>query len=130
MNDITGLIAIICIFGLPLIVGLVLGIQWLKNRNEERMGLINQGIIPPNTPRKKGNPNRMVTLRNGITLVSLGIGIIVGFLFLEFVIKDVPKGLWVIGSSIVLFLGIGYLVYFKVSNKFPQLEEKEDLDSE
>ena len=39
------IVAIICVIGLPVVTGLVLGILSIKARNKERMGLINQGII-------------------------------------------------------------------------------------
>src|SRR5690554_7008072 len=80
MLQLIGLIAVICIFGLPIIAGIVLGLKAIKSRNEERMGLINQGIIPPDSPKRKADPNRLVSLRNGILFIALGIGIIVGFL--------------------------------------------------
>lgn len=123
-------IAIICTIGLPIITGLVLGLRWMKTRNEERMGLINQGIIPPDTPKRKSDPNKMVSLRNGIVLISLGIGIIVGFLCSEYLVIGHGNEFWVTGASVVFFLGIGYLVYFLVTQKMPLTKQKAELEQE
>ena len=130
MGELIGLVAVICIFGLPLIAGIVLGLRAMKNRNQERMGLINQGIIPPDTPKKKSDPNKMVSLRNGIVLISLGIGIIVGFLCSEYLVIGQGNEFWVTGASVVFFLGVGYLIYFLVTQKMPLSKHKEELEQE
>ncbi|MDD2930405.1 MAG: DUF6249 domain-containing protein [Fermentimonas sp.] len=130
MGELIGLVAVICIFGLPLIAGIVLGLRAMKNRNQERMGLINQGIIPPDTPKKKSDPNKMVSLRNGIVLISLGIGIIVGFLCSEYLVIGQGNEFLVTGASVVFFLGVGYLIYFLVTQKMPLSKQKEELEQE
>jgi|SRR5690554_941822 len=130
MGDLIGLVAVLCIFGLPIIAGIVLGMKAMKTRNEERMGLINQGIIPPDTPKRKANPNRLVALRNGVLLIAIGIGIIVGFLCSEYLVIGQENEFWIIGASIVFFMGVGYLIYFFVSQKMTHLTQKEDLDLE
>ena len=94
------------------------------------MGLINQGIIPPDTPKKKSDPNKMVSLRNGIVLISLGIGIIVGFLCSEYLVIGQGNEFWVTGASVVFFLGVGYLIYFLVTQKMPLSKQKEELEQE
>ena len=48
MEDLIPIIAILCTIGLPIATGLVIGLTSVKNDHKERMGLINQGIIPPN----------------------------------------------------------------------------------
>ena len=130
MGELIGLVAVICIFGLPLIAGIVLGLRAMKNRNQERMGLINQGIIPPDTPKKKSDPNKMVSLRNGIVLISLGIGIIVGFLCSEYLVIGQGNEFWVTGASVVFFLGVGYLMYFLITLKMPLAKQKAELEQE
>ena len=76
MNDVAGIIAILSAVALPIATGLVIGLTSVKNQHRERMGLINQGIIPPDTPERKASPNRMVSLRNGIVLMSIGVGLV------------------------------------------------------
>ena len=130
MEDLIPLLAIICTIGLPIIVGLLLGLRWMNNRNQERMALINQGIIPPDTPRSKANPNKLVALRNGIILIAIGIGVIVGFLCSEYLVIGIGNKFWLTGSSVVFFMGVGYLVYFLVSQKMSQSIQREDIDFE
>lgn len=128
--DLIPALAITCTIGLPVVAGWVLGLQWIKSRNAERMGLINQGIIPPDSPRKKTDPNRLVSLRNGIVLIALGIGIMVGFLCSEYLVIGRGNEFWMTGASIVFFLGIGYLVYFLVVQKIPVSRLKEEAEQE
>ena len=124
------IVAIICTIGLPIVTGLVLGLRWMQTRNEERMGLINQGIIPPDTPRRKSDPNKMVSLSNGIVLIALGIGIIVGFLCSEYMVIGMGNEFWVTGASVVFFLGIGYLAYFMVTQKMSVKNQREEQEQE
>ncbi len=131
MENLIPLLAIICVIGLPVVTGLVLGIQWIQARNKERMGLINQGIIPPDSPkRRRSTPNQLVSLRNGIVLIALGIGIIVGFLCSEHLAFGHGSTFWVTGASVVFFLGVGYLTYFLVVQKMSHLEQRETGESE
>ena len=130
MEDLIPLLAIICTIGLPIIVGLLLGLRWMNNRNQERMALINQGIIPPDTPRSKATPNKLVALRNGIILIAIGVGVIVGFLCSEYLVIGIGNKFWITGASVVFFMGVGYLVYFLVSQKMSQSIQREDIDFE
>lgn len=70
MDDLIGIIAILCAVGLPIVTGLVIGLTSANNNHKERMGLINQGIIPPNKTKMKSNPNRLVSLRNGMLWIT------------------------------------------------------------
>lgn len=130
MGELIPLLAIICTIGLPIIAGWILGMQWIKSRNIERMGLINQGIIPPDTPKKKSDPNRFVSLRNGIVLIAMGIGIMVGFLCSEYLVIGQGSEFWMTGASLVFFLGVGYLVYFLIVQKIPDNRYREGSELE
>ncbi|MDR1517573.1 MAG: hypothetical protein LBS52_05720 [Dysgonamonadaceae bacterium] len=120
------IISIVSIFVLPVIAGWVLGSQYLGAQHRERMGLINQGIIPPQKESSKKMPNRYYSLRNGIILTSLGIGIIVGFICVHnlAIAKDITEFL-IIVSSIVLFLGLGFLAFFGLTKNMPTEEENQ-----
>lgn len=126
MDELVPIIAIICTIGLPIIAGWILGLQWVKSRHAERMGLINQGIIPPDSPKKKSDPNRFVSLRNGIVLIALGIGIIVGFLCSEYLVIGQENEFWITSASVAFFLGVGYLAYFLIVQKIPANRSKEE----
>jgi len=143
VTGIVGALTIIIIFGGPLILilGLVLGLRAMKNRHAERMALIGQGLIPPDTPTKRANPNRFVTLRNGITLISLAVGIVVGFLLPnltglsgggfdigDYRVQVETGGFFTVSASIAFFLGLGYLTYFFISRKIEKEEEENEND--
>ena len=130
MQNLIPIIAIICSVGLPIGFGMYLGLTAIRTEHKERMDLIRQGIIPPEKIKKKANPNRFVSLRNGIVLLSLGIGIIVGFLCSENLVVAQGNEFWFIGASVVFFLGLGYLVYFLVTQKMPIAQQKEDSEQE
>lgn len=114
------IVAILSTIALPIVTALVLILKKLNADHNERMALINQGIIPPNEPKKKTNPNRMVSLRNGIILAALGIGIIVGFLCSQYLVIGEEYKFWIMSASIVFFLGVGYLVYFLATRNMPR----------
>jgi hypothetical protein len=113
------IVAILSAVALPIVTALVLILRKLNADHNERMALINQGIIPPNEPKKKTNPNRLVALRNGIILAALGVGIIVGFLCSQYLVIGEENKFWITSASIVFFLGVGYLVYFLVTRNMP-----------
>ena len=72
---------ILIIFGS--IPALILGLVHLRNRNKERMAIIEKGADPSilATPCK---PSANLTLRGGIFLIGLAIGIITGGLIAEY----------------------------------------------
>jgi|LSQX01.1.fsa_nt_gb hypothetical protein len=129
------IIAILSAVALPVIVGSILMFNKINSTHKERMGMIQQGIIPPNEPKRKpkqqSTPNRYVSLRNGIILVTLGIGFIVGFLGIQYLVIGEENPFFFLAASIVLFLGIGYLVFFLITRKVKEYNNFDlDTDSE
>lgn len=128
-KDLTAIIAILITVGLPIATGLVLGIISMRSKHNERMALIKQGIMPPDTETKKADPNRMVSLRNGMVLVSIGIGLAVGFFVWSYLFNsDDDVMFWIFGSSVVFFLGLGFLGYFLISRKIAQTKEMDIVE--
>ena len=140
-----GIIIVTVIFAMPvvLILGLVLGLRTMNARHKERMALINQGLMPPDTPTKRANPNRLVTLRNGVTLVFLAVGIVVGFLLPnltglsgggfdigDYRVQVETGGFFTVSASIAFFLGLGYLTYFFISRKIEKEEEENENEND
>lgn len=117
------------VFGMPIVlVWVILEFRKNKNRHNERMSLISQGIIPPDEVNiKRSNPNRFVSLRNGIVLVGLAIGTLTGFFISEGMVLEEEKAFWIYTSSILLFLGIAYLVYFFVTRNLKMFDENETI---
>lgn len=131
MGMFIGLAAVLSIFALPTGGAIFLIYKRIKTRNEERMELIKQGIIPPEAMRSKTIPNRYVSLRNGIVLVSLGVGLIVGFLCTEYLAVGMNNTFWMMAAPIVFFMGTGYLAYFFIMRKMHMKNESEpDLNQE
>jgi len=136
-DTIVPVIAVICIFGLPLTYAIV-------NRvlaHQERLEMLKRGITPPPDPKwakrmaRAGwydpraygagapqggmqpgfdpscysDPNRM--LRKGITLVCVGIALTVGLSF----INPGRPGPWLLGGLIPMFVGIAQVVIAMLS---------------
>lgn len=116
-------------FGMPIVlVWIILEFRKNKNHHNERMALISQGIIPEDEELKvKKAPNRFISLRNGIVLIGLAIGIMVGFFTSMGMNLSDESAFWVYSSSILMFLGIGYLVYFFIARS---LLTKIELESQ
>ena len=129
METIVAVIAVFSIFALPLITALVLIFKKVDTVHKERMGLIQQGIIPPKTSKRKENPNRYITLRNGVVLVAIGIGITIGIIGIETLEVAVSNPFLFTTATTVLFLGIGYLVFFLITRNAKDYKNI-DLDSD
>jgi Ca2+/Na+ antiporter len=78
LNSFTGVVAVVMIFGLPivttaLIAGLILSIAGKRHR--ERMKMIEQGMIPPPTRRRTGNFYALII--TGAILLPFGLAILI-----------------------------------------------------
>lgn len=109
------IIGAIMIFGIPMLA-IYLGIYNTKMKSRENMELIKQGIIPPQPERMKPAPNKYRSLRNGFLCIGIGLGIIVGLIIYNNSSLDLGKGeyMFVMGASILFFLGIAYVAFFMV----------------
>ncbi|MCO5268332.1 MAG: hypothetical protein M9897_05500 [Brumimicrobium sp.] len=114
-ENLVGIVAIITTVGLPIALGMYLGIKSSKQKHIERMELIKQGIMPEyenNTP-----PNRLKQLRNGLLLGGVGIGLGLSFTIIYANGLDEDEFGWLVGTLILIFMSIGYLVYYAISKK-------------
>jgi len=103
-------LAIIGIFFVPFILGGAIIFYLLKTRNKERMELIKQGIIP--SQQMKAAPNKLIALRNGCLTIGLALGIIIGIIVDYNIDNSDMSSFLIMLSSSILFLGIGYIVFF------------------
>ena len=129
MEGLVAVISVISIFALPLITALVLIFKKINSTHKERLGLIEQGIIPPQISKRKRNPNRYIALRNGVVLVAIGIGITVGIIGIETLEIAVSNPFMFTTASTILFLGVGYLVFFLITRNVKDYKNF-DLDSD
>lgn len=122
------IVALVSVFGFPVaLLWVIMELRKVNLRNRERMSLISQGIIPEEEIKQKTNPNRFVSLRNGIVLIGIAVGILVGFSITEGMSLSDEKAFWIYTSSILLFLGIGYLVYFFTTRNMKAVPETAGL---
>lgn len=118
------ILAIICIFGLPvLITGYVL-VKLITSNNKERLELARHGIVAP--VRAKPSPNKYRALRNGILCTGIAIGLTIGTVVIansNYTFREYIEFL-IICSSTILCLGLAYLAFFLiVKNKKLENEE-------
>lgn len=117
------IVAIICAVGLPVIMIILLGLDSQKSKHAERMAMIERGAFLEE-PEKKAN--RYPALRNGIVMIGLSLGLIIG-LFVDPYLPDYG-GFFSLGipAFTILFGGIGFVIYFFFSRKMQSEETKEN----
>lgn len=116
-------VAIVFSIGLPLLLAMALG----KFRHDERMMMIEKGVSLEEPVKRS---NRYPALRNGLFMVGLSLGTIVGL----FVSPLLPAyGSWVdlsVPIMAVLFGGIAFVLYFFISRAMEEKERNTQADSE
>ena len=122
MRVLVPILAIVCIFGLPVILGAYVLVKLITSSNKERLELARHGIVMP--VRQKPSPNKYRSLRNGILCIGLAIGIIIGLFLVTSKFYDYYVEFLIICSSTIFCLGLSYIVfYFIVKNKNLENEE-------
>lgn len=122
MEDFLGFWAITCAVALPIVFAIVALCVIVKSRHEERMKMIEKGIIlaEPEMPA-----NRYPALRNGLFMIGLALGIIVGIL-VQPLFWGGDFDLLIVPMFAVLFGGLAFVLYFYLSRKMLLKEETED----
>ena len=69
------LVAIVCAVGLPVVLLIVLVVRTTRTKHEERMAMIEKGIVLEEPERKA---NKFNALRNGLLMIGLALGAISG----------------------------------------------------
>src|SRR5262249_23676222 len=105
-GDLTGLVAVIMIFGIPL-AAMYTFYHVRKLRTDERLAAIARGV---NVPMEPDLPHAARSRRNGILLVSGGLGYMITFALIARVEPDA----WVAAAFgvIPLALGLGCFLDF------------------
>ncbi len=107
------IIAIIFTFGIP---GLIIFFA-IYNRHKERMRLIEKGLSGDEVKayfqgfNAKSLPNRFSPLKWGILFTMVGIGIFIGI-----ILEEAGFSESLIPVMILVFAGLGFLVYYFVLN--------------
>ena len=139
LSILTGMIAVICIFGLPVILGAFVLVKLITSNNKERLELARHGIVMP--VRAKPSPNKYRSLRNGILCIGTAIGLAVGVYIASYMANVSMEGdispmyieksfyfsgmkFFAICASTIFCLGLSYIVfYFIVKDKNMENEE-------
>ena len=121
-TSLTGIVAILSIFVLPIFAVAFVLVKLITTNNKERLELARHGIVMPE--RVKPSPNKYRSLRNGILCIGIAIGIIVGIVFTSCKSYEYYVKFLTISSSTILCLGLSYIVfYFIVKDKNLENEE-------
>lgn len=116
MGIMVAIIAIICIFGLPVILGAYVLVKLITSNNKERLELAKHGIVPPT--KSKPAPNKYRSLRNGILCVGIALGLILGMVISIGSMYEYYVEFLIITSSTIMCMGLSYIVfYLMVRNK-------------
>jgi hypothetical protein len=124
------IVAIIGTFSVP-VTAIVMDYRRRKLQFEERRAMIEKGMQPPPLEEMQSRGGRFHrdpavrrerSLFTGISMLFLGIGLGVGAWLLQNVVSVsfIPKavvGPMTVGAAVVLFIGLGNLVYFAVTAK-------------
>ena len=113
LGDLVPIFAIFAAVALPIIATAYIIVLLLRSRYKERMELIKQGIVPQSQP--KPVPNKYISLRNGFLCIGLALGIIIGIVVTEMTSLEVYTNILIILSSVLLFLGIAYVLFFLIT---------------
>ena len=103
------LLAIICTIGLPILLVSLIVYKSVQTKHQEKLAMIEKGIVLQD-PEKP--VNRYTALRNGLLLVGLAVGAMLGLFISETWLRDSYAGDFMIAIMTILFGGIAFLCYF------------------
>lgn len=111
MDGLTGILTIICIFGLPVILGAFVLIKLITSNNKERLELARHGIVPPEKGKRPA-PNRYRSLRNGILCMGIALGLILGIVLITNMPSENYVEFLIVTASTIFFMGLAYVVFY------------------
>lgn len=103
------IVAIICVIGLPILVISIIVYKSVQTKHQEKLAMIEKGMILQE-PEKRAN--KYTALRNGLLLVGLAVGAMIGLGISETWLRDSFAGDFMIAIMTILFGGIAFLAYF------------------
>ena len=103
------LLAIICTIGLPILLVSLIVYKSVQTKHQEKLAMIEKGIVLQD-PEKP--VNLYTALRNGLLLVGLAVGAMLGLFISETWLRDSYAGDFMIAIMTILFGGIAFLSYF------------------
>lgn len=120
------ILGVICAVGMPVLLAIIASYMTIKSKHEEKMAMIDKGIILEEAAQPERKPSRYNTLRNGIFMVGLSIGVIVG-MFANLSINSDNEWFYLLVPAItILFGGLSFILYFFLSRHLMEKERVED----
>lgn len=120
LDALVPILGIICCIGLPISLGMYMAIRAVNTKHIERMELIKQGIVPAEQPKLA--PNKYRSLRNGFLCIGIALGLIIGYLITANTNSSDDAGVLIIGSSVLFFLGLAYVLFFFITRNSKNLD--------
>ena len=118
------ILGVICAVGMPVLLGIIASYMTIKSKHEEKMAMIEKGIVLEEAMRPERRPNRYNTLRNGIFMIGLSLGVIVGMMVDSAFTYDSDWFFLLVPAITIMFGGVAFIIYFFLSRS---LMEKERL---
>ena len=112
------ILGVICAVGMPVLLGIIASYMTIKSKHEEKMAMIEKGIVLEEAMRPERRPNRYNTLRNGIFMIGLSLGVIVGMM--------VDSAFTYDSDWFIMFGGVAFIIYFFLSRSLMEKERLED----
>ena len=103
------IVAIFCTIGLPILIISIIVYKSVQTKHQEKLAMIEKGMILQE-PEKR--TNKYTALRNGLLLVGLAVGAMIGLGISETWLRDSFAGDFMIAIMTILFGGIAFLAYF------------------
>ena len=120
-------VAIICAVGLPVLTSLIIGRLLIKTRNAERLAMIERGMDPRESKTEKKDPNRYTALRDGLLMIGLALGAILGVILAQSLPWMEKRWLVILVPAVVIFFGgLAFVIYFFLSRYLMRKEAKEN----
>lgn len=120
------ILGIICAVGMPVILAIIASYMIIKSRHEEKMAMIDKGIVLEETVRPEKKPNRYNTLRNGIFMIGLALGVIIG-MFVDANHSFNNDWFFLLVPAITVMCGgLSFIIYFFLSRYLMEKERIED----
>ena len=118
------IVAIICTIGLPILVISIIVYKSVQTKHQEKLAMIEKGMILQE-PEKR--TNKYTALRNGLLLVGLAVGAMIGLGISETWLRDSFAGDFMIAIMTILFGGIAFLAYFFMIRSMQKQDNNQEI---
>ncbi|MCC8199647.1 MAG: hypothetical protein LIP06_14065 [Tannerellaceae bacterium] len=115
------LLGIICMFGIPMLFFILVGMKKVQTKHVERMAMIGKGFV---LEEPKVQPNYYAALRNGLVMIGLALGGVSGVYMKILLFTHHWEMDLLICLMTLLGGGIGFIVYFFIVRELLKKERE------